>query len=208
MVDHVPTVEAAGGLADPRFTAELRVQMLKFATLQLGDAVLAEDAVQEALVGALRNAASFRGAAALRTWVFSILRNKIADALRQRARYVFEGSLPAGAADTDDDAGPLPSVFDARGHWQDGQLASDWPDPEASLEQAQFWQVFRACLDGLPPRQSRVLMMREFVELEPEEICRAVGISTSNLHVTLHRARLKLRACLEECWFGKGARPR
>ena len=50
-------------------------------------------------------------------------------------------------------------------------------------------------------------MMREFVELEPDEICRAVGITTSNLHVTLHRARLRLRACLEECWFGKGARP-
>jgi len=206
MDDHPPVADAAGGLADARFTAELREQMLKFASLQLGDRALAEDAVQEALVGALRNAASFRGTAALRTWVFSILRNKIADTLRQRARYVFEGSLPAGAADPDDDCGPLPAVFDARGHWQAGQEPADWADPEASLGEEQFWTVFAACLDGLPPRQSRVLMMREFVELEPDEICRAIGITTSNLHVTLHRARLRLRECLEDCWFGAGTR--
>ena len=51
MVDDPPMAE--GAFADPRFTAELREQMLKFATLQLGDAALAEDAVQEALTAAL-----------------------------------------------------------------------------------------------------------------------------------------------------------
>jgi RNA polymerase sigma-70 factor (ECF subfamily) len=51
-------------------------------------------------------------------------------------------------------------------------------------------------------------MMREFVELESPEICSAVGISTSNLNVSLHRARLRLRGCLEQHWFGEGvARP-
>jgi len=205
MVDHPPTAEGAGAFADSRFTAELREQMLRFAILQLGDPALAEDAVQEALMGALRNAGSFRGAAAFRTWVFSILRNKVADALRQRARDVPAGSLPAGGADADDD-GPLPAVFDARGHWQAARQPGDWADPESALVQAQFWRVFTACLDGLPPRQSRVLMMREFLELEPDEICHALGITAVNLHVILHRARLQLRACLEECWFAKGDR--
>ena len=206
MVDDPPMAEGAGAFADPRFTAELREQMLKFATLQLGDAALAEDAVQEALMGALRNAGSFRGAAALRTWVFAILRNKIADALRQRARYVLEGGLPTGSDDPDEDCGPMVSVFDARGHWQAGQGPDDWADPEAALTQAQFWQVFTVCLERLPPRQSRVLMMREFVELQPDEICRTLGISVANLHVILHRARLQLRACLEQRWFAQAGR--
>ena len=50
-------------------------------------------------LGALKNARSFRGTAALKTWVFAILKNKIADTLRQRQRLVYAGSLLA----TDDD---------------------------------------------------------------------------------------------------------
>ncbi len=55
-------------LTDPTFLKELRVQMLKFATIQLRDEALAEDAVQEALIGALKKAASFnRRSAQMRT---------------------------------------------------------------------------------------------------------------------------------------------
>jgi RNA polymerase sigma-70 factor (ECF subfamily) len=198
--------DGLSGLADPKFTKELREQMVKFATLQLGDPAAAEDAVQEALIGALKNAQAFRGAAALRTWVFAILKNKIADTLRQRQRLVFEGSLSAGGADAEEDEA-APSVFDARGHWQLAEKPVDWGDPEASFHQADFWRVFTACLDHLPPRQARVLMMREFIEFDAEEICRSVGITATNLHVTLHRARLRLRECLEDHWFAGEARP-
>jgi len=78
--------ESSSLLADTGFLESLRRQMLKFATLQLSDANLAEDAVQEALIGALRNARTFAGRAALKTWVFAILKNKIADILRQKQR--------------------------------------------------------------------------------------------------------------------------
>src|SRR3546814_19317523 len=80
-------------LADTEFLESLRRQMHKFATLQLSDAHLAEDAVQEALIGALKNANSFGGRAALKTWVFGILKNKIADVLRQKQRMVDASSL-------------------------------------------------------------------------------------------------------------------
>jgi RNA polymerase sigma-70 factor (ECF subfamily) len=80
-------------LTDPGFLSDLRRQMVKFAALQLSDSLLAEDAVQEALIGALKNAKSFAGRAALKTWVFAILRNKIADVLRQKQRMVDASSL-------------------------------------------------------------------------------------------------------------------
>ena len=73
-------------LTDEAFLRELREQMLKFARLQLNDEQLAEDAVQEALIGALKNARSFARQAALKTWVFAILKNKIADILRGKYR--------------------------------------------------------------------------------------------------------------------------
>jgi RNA polymerase sigma-70 factor (ECF subfamily) len=185
------------GVASPVVLEDLRRQMLRFATLQLGDPQLAEDAVQDALVGALRNAQSFRGASALRTWVFAILKNKIADVLRQRQRLVYAGSL---LASTDEDDGE-PPVFDQQGHWHMDERPVDWGDPQAALDQADFWRVLTACLDGLPARQARVLMMREMIGLESEAICATVGITRSNLHVTLHRARLRLRECLENHWF-------
>ena len=66
--------------------AAFRPQMLSYAARQLGDDELAEDVVQDAFVAAFDRADAFRGEAALKTWVFAILKNKIADALRGRYR--------------------------------------------------------------------------------------------------------------------------
>lgn len=196
-----PASPAGEALLDSSFIADLRRQMLKFATLQLGDRHMAEDAVQEALIGALKNAASFGGRAALKTWVLAILKNKIADVLRRNHRLVDASRLLRDDEEGEDFA----SLFDRKGFWKPEERPVSWGDPEASFHQQQFWQMFEACLEHLPPQQARVFMMREVVELDKEEICEAVGISVSNLFVMLHRARLRLRECLENNWFAKGA---
>ena len=196
-----PVAQAELNWADPVFLEDLRRQMLKFATLQLRDAHLAEDAVQEALIGAMKNASSFKREASLKTWVFAILKNKIADTLRQRQRLV-EASRLLGSDQEEDD---LNELFDRKGFWQPDERPGRWNGPNAALEDQQFWRVFEACLSHLPDQQARVFMMREFVEMEPNEVCKEVGITTSNLHVTLYRARLRLRECLENRWFQGGA---
>jgi RNA polymerase sigma-70 factor (TIGR02943 family) len=187
-------------LADGVFLEDIRRQMLKFATMQLGDSHQAEDAVQEALIGALKNAASFGGRAALKTWIFAILKNKIADTLRQKQRSVNVSSLQR-EGDEDEDFSEL---FDSKGFWQPEERPVAWGNPEASLREGQFWIVFEACLEGLPPKQARVFMMREFIELDADEICAEVNLSTSNLHVLLHRSRLRLRECIENKWYLQG----
>ena len=93
-------------LTDGVFLEDIRRQMLKFATLQLGDSHQAEDAVQEALIGALKNATSFGGRAALKTWIFAILKNKIADTLRQKQHSVNVSSLQR-EGDEDEDFSEL-----------------------------------------------------------------------------------------------------
>ena len=60
-----------------------RRDMLRFALLQLRDQASAEDAVQETMLAALQGAARFAERAKLKTWVFSILRNKIVDIIRK-----------------------------------------------------------------------------------------------------------------------------
>jgi RNA polymerase sigma-70 factor (ECF subfamily) len=198
-----PDSESRSLLADPAFLENLRKQMVKFATLQLSDSQLAEDAVQEALIGALKNADSFGGRAALKTWVFAILKNKIADVLRQKQRLINASSLLREDEEEDD----LSALFDRNGYWQPDKKPTAWADPEESLREGRFWQVFEACLENLPSNQARVFMMREFIELDSHEICKTVGITISNLNVMLHRARLRLRGCLENRWFLVGERP-
>lgn len=189
-------------LSDTAFLSDLRRQMVKFAKLQLSNAQHAEDAVQEALMGALKNAKSFSGRAALKTWVFAILKNKIADVLRQKQRMVEASSL----LHEDEDGEDFSELFDGKGFWQNDEKPATWSNPQAALQQEQFWKVFHLCLEALPGQQARVFMMKEFVELETPEICTTVGISVSNLNVMLHRSRLRLRECLENHWFLKGER--
>lgn len=193
-------LEPVSLLTDTTFLESLRRQMIKFATLQLSDAHLAEDAVQEALIGALKNVDSFSGHAALKGWVFGILKNKIADILRQKQRMVDASSLMHEDEENED----FSLLFDKKGFWQPEERPATWGNPEASMHEVQFWRVFEACLENLPGHQARVFMMREYIELDSREICATVGISVSNLNVMLHRARLRLRECLENRWFAKG----
>ncbi|MBI4755027.1 MAG: sigma-70 family RNA polymerase sigma factor [Betaproteobacteria bacterium] len=181
----------------------LRRDMLRFARLQLRDAGAAEDMVQEALLCAMSNTEAFAGRAAYKTWVFAILRNKIVDHIRKSSREIPGADLVDASAD---DAADFDTLFDQRGHWNPDDRPATWADPEAALSQKQFWTVFDACLDHLPPSVGRVYMMREFLDLDTAEICREVGISAGNCHVILHRARAGLRECLEDHWFKGGAR--
>lgn len=177
--------------------AGLRPQLLRFARLQLRADAQAEDAVQETMLAALTGAEKFTGAAQAKTWVFAILRNKIIDELRRRAR---EGNV-AELAPVDDEGEDFDELFDRRGHW--AEVPPAWSDPETSLENSQFWTIFEACLDGVPAKPGRVFMMREILGLETDEICKELGISSSNCWVLLHRARLGLRECLSRRWFGE-----
>ena len=182
--------------------AKIRRDMLRFAKLQLRDAGAAEDMVQEALLSAMKYEDSFAGRSTLKTWMFSILRNKIVDHLRKSSREIAGADLVNGSAAEGDD---FDALFDQRGMWNPEDRPPTWADPEASMSQQQFWDVFDACLDRLPEATSRVFMMREFLDLDTSEICEQLGISNSNCWVILHRARSGLRLCLDKTWFEKEA---
>ncbi|WP_034410479.1 sigma-70 family RNA polymerase sigma factor [Derxia gummosa] len=204
MTATAPPGSAAALLADPALLADLRRQMQRFARLQLGDDASADDAVQEALIGALAGAERFTGRAAARTWVFAILKNKIADQLRARRRTVCASDLaPAGIDGDEADVDLDELLFVNDGHWAPATAPRPWADPEAALSDRQFLAVMDACLDGLPPRLGRVFLMREVVGLDTDEVCTELGIAANNLFVMLHRARLRLRECLDQRWFAE-----
>ncbi|TVS19815.1 MAG: hypothetical protein EA424_07175 [Planctomycetaceae bacterium] len=103
-----------------------------------------------------------------------------------------DGSAAGGDAEAD----PSDAFSDGKGNWRtDAAMCNVLP--EASLERQEFWDVFRACLDGLPQRQAEAFALREVDGLASQEICQGWGISASNLWVLLHRARLRLTRCMQ-----------
>ena len=195
-----PVTASAPGVSAEALIA-LRADMMRFANLQLRHAEAAEDLVQEAIEAALRHASSFAGQSTLKTWVFAILRNRIIDHLRQAKRTVPMSSL---VEDSEDWQERLETLFNERGGWRDEARPAAWPNPEQAMQNRQFWLVFEACLTHLPAQTGRVFMMREFLGFESVEICTQLGLSTSNCHVILHRARLKLRGCMDAGWGRPG----
>jgi RNA polymerase sigma-70 factor (ECF subfamily) len=177
---------------------DIRSDMLRFAQLQLRDHAMAEDVVQESMMAAIQGKKSFEQRASAKTWVFSILRHKIVDAIRLKTRTINVGAL--SPAETEMDA-TFDTLFYPNQHWRSEERPSDWGDPVKALHQEQFWAIFEACLNHLPENTARVFMMREFLEFETEEVCRELKLSMSNCHVILHRARNSLRRCLEKSGF-------
>lgn len=180
--------------ADAQTLENIRLQMLRFATAQLQDRHTAEDAVQEALLAALKNSSQFRGQSAFKTWMFAILKYKIIDIMRAGKRQAQRHITP------EEDDSDLEQLFSEHGSWHSGCAPAELSRPDDELEQKHFWMVFETCLNSLPGQQGRLFMMREYLELESSEICKQANVTTSNLNTTLYRARLRLQKCLEIKW--------
>ena len=175
----------------------LQSYLLRFARLQLRNDAWAEDAVSETVLAALAKPQAFGNRSQLKTWLVGILKHKVIDALRHHSREISTAPI------SDDDASdPLDYIaFKADGHFQ--EAPAEWGNPEQGISSRQFFAVLEACVTQLPPAQGRIFLMREWLELSSEEICKELQLTPTHLYVQLHRARLRLRACLELHWFAR-----
>ncbi len=119
-----PLIEAIRGgdaQAWSQLVAEYHGRLLAFARSQVGQESDAEDAVQETFVGLLKSLSGFRGEASLETWLFQILRRRIADqyrrlGTRREVTLVAGGDSGAGAglSDLDRSTDESPSWYARR----------------------------------------------------------------------------------------------
>lgn len=188
---------------DPAELQAVRPYLLRFARLQLRDEVLAEDAVSETLLAALEHPDRFAGQSSLRTYLVGILKHKLIDSLRSGRREVRLALVAPEDGEAPSEQEALDALFTRNGHYQDPP--SDWGDPERAFERREFFEILQLCVDRLPPRLGRLFMMREWLELDTEEICQVLQISATNAWAMLYRARMRLRTCLELHWFGQRA---
>ena len=178
-------------MADPaKWLEEHGDYLFRYARRRLFSDELAEDAVQETLLAALKSQEKFAGTSSIRTWLTGILKHKIVDSIRVQAREI---TAPGGSGE--DDQSDWESLFDQSGHWV--ETFRDWGDPASELEKSRIRQALDECFRRLKPALAQIFSLRELTGLSNEEICNELNITATNAWVMLHRARLSLRECLD-----------
>jgi RNA polymerase sigma-70 factor (ECF subfamily) len=97
--------------------------LYRFALARLRDPHLAEDAVQETLLAAIKSN-GFKGDSSARTWLTGILKHKMIDLQRKQFReQPISDLIDLDASDTSMD-----DFFDQSGHWLDKPQTFSMPD--------------------------------------------------------------------------------
>ena len=174
-------------------------QLFGFALLRVNKRELAEDLVHDTFVSALNNLSGFKGESSEKTWLFSILRNKIIDYYRSR-----EKKMTSKFYSIDDHEG-YGRYFQTEGRyeggWQNEQApAAFYESADQPLEREEFLQILKLCMDFLPFKWAEVFRMKNMEDMNSKEICKELELTPSNLWVIIHRAKLQLRECMEERW--------
>ncbi|AGZ43518.1 sigma-70 family RNA polymerase sigma factor [Actinoplanes friuliensis] len=173
---------------------DFRVELTGYAYRMLGSGSEAEDAVQETLLRAWKNAGRYdeeRGS--LRTWLYRIATNVCLDMLRsaqRRARPVdlgpaVEAGAPLGV--------PLPESTWVR-PIADARVLPGADDPaEQAVRRESVRLAFVAALQKLSPRQRAVLILRDVLGWQAAEVAALLETSEASVTSALQRARASVR---------------
>ncbi|MFF4368239.1 sigma-70 family RNA polymerase sigma factor [Streptomyces sp. NPDC001594] len=162
-----------------------RKELTGYCYRMLGSYAEAEDAVQEALVRAWRNAERFEGRSSVRSWVYRIATHVCLDALAAGKRR----ALPMDLSGPADGATP-PGAPAADQAWIDPLPGSD---PSAVAEASESVRLaFVAALQHLPPRQRATLILRQVLGFSAREVADLHGSTIASVNSALQRARATL----------------
>lgn len=165
-----------------------------YALSRLNDAELAADLVQETFLAALEKTPGFEGKSTERTWLTAILKYKVIDVYRQKAKT--QGAPVIERAEKSQQ-----SFFDENGHWVPEHYPRPFGDDEkGTFHNKEFEKVMNYCLQKLPNLWIAVFTMK-YLDEQAETICSSLKLTQSNYWVIVHRAKLNLRACLQKAWI-------
>jgi RNA polymerase sigma factor (sigma-70 family) len=149
-------------------------QMLGVAIRILRRRALAEEAVQDAFVQIWRKASTFdSNLGSGRTWVYSILRNRALNILRDEGR-----------TDPTDDFEPF-------------ALESEEVDPEAAVARLSDAGALKRCLERLDPRRRASIVLAYMHGLTHAELAGRLGVPLGTVKSWIRRSLVALKECLE-----------
>lgn len=166
-------------------------RVYRFALPRLGgDAEAGKEVVQATLVKAVKNLASFRGEAALFSWVCQICRRQIVDYLRANKRHRDRVVLI-------DDSPEMRAALEAI-------EAPREDEPLRRYDSAETRRLVKSVLDRLPARYGDVLEWKYVEGRSVQEISELLGVGQTAAQSLLARARTAFREALETV-FGSTA---
>jgi len=179
--------QAFGVLAESH-RRELRVHCYRM----LGSVQEAEEMVQETLLRAWDRRETYEGRSSLRAWLYKIATNLCIDALRRRPRR----GLPVTREDASTLEQPIPASI-TEPIWlepyPDDLAAPEESNPEARYSKSESIRLaFLATLHLLPARQRAVLILRDVLDWQANEVAEALEQSVPSVKSALHRARATL----------------
>lgn len=148
--------------------------LFRFATRTCGSESEAADALQDALLAAWRGAATFRGEAAARTWLYQVLVHACRRRGRRRA-----GEPERYASLEDAEAEPGGTAVDER------------------VAARQVGRAVERALAAMSADAREILLLRDVEGLSGAETAAALGVELAAMKSRLHRARLELKARIE-----------
>jgi RNA polymerase sigma-70 factor, ECF subfamily len=181
--------------APPR-EADLEVyrrELTGYCYRMLGSGFEAEDAVQETMVRAWRNAERFEGRSSMRSWLYRIATNVCIDMHRHVQRRARPMDMGPASPPNDSLLGPaLPEAT-----WvtpiSDARVAPEGQDPaEVAQHRESIRLAFVTALQHLPPRQRAVLILCEVLRWQATEAAELLDTSVAAVNSALQRARATL----------------
>ena len=154
-------------------------RLYRFAIARLGgNEDASEEIVQRVLIHALERLHTYRGEAALLTWLCTLCRREMG------AWHEREGRIPV--VSFSDDRPEMRAMLDAL-------AAADADDPEAALRVRELTGIVQQTLDHLPGRYGDVLEWKYIQELSVSEIAERLGVGYKAAESLLTRARAAFR---------------
>jgi len=173
--------------------------LYRWALYKTNNKEASEDLVQETFLAAFKSFNKFQQKSKPKTWLFSIINNKIMDYHRKQFResVINQSSLYTMPNGSD----VLDTFFDHNGDWKPEAFSSSWMDKEEHLlDNVEFTNVLQNCMKKLPKNWFYVLHFKYLESKDGKEICQELGITSSNYWKMLQRAKLQLKMCLEKNW--------
>lgn len=168
--------------------------MYSWANYKTSSKETAEDLVQDTLLSAYKAYDNYKPGSNPKTWLFTILNNKIIDYYRasNTSKSINQTQLQGKRLEDDN--------FDNTGHWNKA-VSPLWANEEEHLlDNEDFNEVLATCIDSLPVQWRGVIVGKYIDHKKGAEISKELGITSSNLWQMAHRAKLQLRTCLEKNW--------
>ncbi len=176
-----------------------RRELTGYCYRMLGSGFEAEDAVQEAMLRAWRNAEGFEGRSSVRSWLYRIATNVCIDMHRQVQRRARPMEMGPASPPEESLLGPLLPESTWVTPVPDASVAPEGGDPaEIAQYRESIRLAFVTALQHLPARQRAALILCEVLRWQVAEVAELLDTSVPAVNSALQRARATLRALPDE----------